>query len=366
MVLMMLLWPLAVADEDYHFALNLKAGPGVTITGKPFIGDSDNAPNGCGAGYAKCSCIYTDDGFMMRGWGTQGTMTGLEFQCTGITFSIPGQLTDTCDCTFRAMIAKWGRSRSIEIQCDPKRCFQFKDNGGSGTVNDLFNRFDNPNGGGSINAVDWTFNLLAEGSGKPAQPPQILGGWHAVASGAGLAIKQSVTWSSTSTKANAKEVSNSLTMGAKYSYSEKAGVSVPEVGSAESSMGVELSTSLTTGWRNTVTSTMSNTNGGSEETTCSPVSCPGGTTFQWQTSVNSGKSWGALFNSCFFVCMPNQNERPKCPYGACCTNSAADQCSRCSMEWCDKSDPECPLSDPNVKIGCSSKSEAFLQPIQGR
>ncbi|CAE8641057.1 unnamed protein product [Polarella glacialis] len=69
----------AVKDDAYHFELDIQAGPGVTITGKAFIPDSDNSPNGCGAGYAKCTCAYTDEGFKMRGWGTQGTATGLEF-----------------------------------------------------------------------------------------------------------------------------------------------------------------------------------------------------------------------------------------------------------------------------------------------
>ncbi|CAE8669953.1 unnamed protein product [Polarella glacialis] len=343
----------AVKDDGYHFELDIEAEPGVTITGKAFIADLENAPNGCGSGFNKCTCAYTDSGFKMRGWGTTGTLTGLEFQCTEVKFSIPGQSTSSCSCKFRIMIAKWGRSRSIKTDCEPKQCFVLKNNPrkGKGTVHDLFSRFDNPNGVGDVNAVDWMFHLLAEGSGGPAKPAQVLGGWHAVAAGAGLAIKQSVTWSKTSTKTDANEVSSSLTVGTKFTYSNKMGVAVPAVGSAESTMGVEVSASVSQGWKQTITSTMSNTAGGTRETTCTPNACPGGTTYQWQAGV-SEKSWAALFDSCFFVCMPNQGTHPKCPQGACCSKDATDQCSSCSVQWCDKSKPDC----PKFVVGCGKAS----------
>ncbi|CAE8592340.1 unnamed protein product, partial [Polarella glacialis] len=78
-------------DDGYHLELFVKAGPGVTITGPPFDRSSnEDAVYGCGSGNVKCSCAYTSDGFRMTGYGTQGTMTALDFTCHDVIYSMPG------------------------------------------------------------------------------------------------------------------------------------------------------------------------------------------------------------------------------------------------------------------------------------
>jgi len=241
-------------------------------------------------------------------------------------------------------------------ECSPKQCYKFEDYPGApgGHVQDL-ERFHHPNGGGDAEKViDWSFSVQAEalGSVVPETPAAVLGGWKPVASGAALSIKQSVTWSSTQTKASAKEVAEAFTAGSKYTFSSTESVEVPEVGKGEATQSVEVSLSSTTSWKNTITETMASTNGGAQEVTCNPAPCPSGTSYQWQTSVEKLGKWGALFDSCFFVCMPNQGQHPKCPYGTCCTSKSGDQCSNCTVQWCSESDPDCPFSDRSFKVAC--------------
>jgi len=344
---------LAQQRGEYKFDLKLKAGPGIEITGPAF--DTENgAEYGCGAGNRKCQCLYGPDGFQMQGYGTDGTWTGLEFTCKDIKFSMPQHDPAECTCSFKAMINFWGKGRSFTAQCDPKQCFTWSDSGGPGKVHDLFDRFDNPNGGGDISATSWEFNIQANamGTAKPKKPTEVLGGWKPISSGAATEITQSLTWSNTKTKAKANEISEALTVGTKYTYSQKMGISVPEVGSAEQGMSVEVSMSSTTAWKQTITETESNTQGGTQTLNCKPQDCSGGTSYQWQTSVNTMSTWGALFQSCIFVCMPNQGELPKCPYGTCCTGDLTNQCTKCSVKWCDEKDSECPFHDPSFTPGC--------------
>ncbi|CAE8646684.1 unnamed protein product [Polarella glacialis] len=347
-------------DDGYHLELFVKAGPGVTITGPPFDRSSnEDAVYGCGSGNVKCSCAYTSDGFRMTGYGTQGTMTALDFTCHDVIYSMPGHRPDTCTCNYTAALSYWGGARRFPQECSPKQCYKFVDYPGApgGHVQDL-ERFHHPNGGGNEEkSIDSSFSVQAEalGSVVPESPAAVLGGWKAVASGAGLSIKQSVTWSSTQTKASAKEVAEALiTVGSKYSFSSKASVEVPLVSKGEVTQSVEVSLSdcTSTSWKNTITDTMASTNGGAQEVTCNPAPCPRGTSYQRQTSVEKLGKWGALFDSCFFVCMPNQGQHPKCPFGTCCTGKSTDQCSTCTVQWCSHSDPDCSFSDRSFKVTC--------------
>ncbi|CAE8655891.1 unnamed protein product [Polarella glacialis] len=244
-------------DDGYHFELFVKAGPGVTITGPPFDRSSnEDAVYGCGSGNVKCSCAYTSDGFRMTGYGTQGTMTALDFTCHHVIYSMPGHRPDTCTCNYTAALSYWGRARRFPQECSPKQCYKFVDYPGApgGHVQDL-ERFHHPNGGGNEEkSIDSSFSVQAEalGSVVPESPAAVLEGWKAVASGAGLSIKQSVTWSSTQTKASAKEVAEALiTVESKYSFSSKASVEVPLVSKGEVTQSVEVSLSdcTSTSWK---------------------------------------------------------------------------------------------------------------------
>lgn len=342
-------------SDAYKFDLNIRAGPGVTITGDGFKGD--DAIYGCGNDNRKCQCLYPADGFRMLGYGSENTWTGLEFSCKNIKFSMPGHSPEECTCSFKAMINYWGKGRDFVMECSSKERFRLVDydGQGSGTVHDLNDRFKNPAGGGHIKDTDWEFHAQADalGEAKPKKPDAILGGWQPVSSGASTTVSQEIHWSSTSTRADEKDVSSSFTAGTKYTYSQKGGITVPELADAESTASLEVSMSRTEGWKSAVTDTYSKTQGGSQTFECKPQPCEGGTSYQWQTSVLHEGKWGALFDSCNFFCMPNQGERPKCPYGSCCSSKdLTDQCSKCSVEWCDKADPNCPFHDPNFKAGC--------------
>jgi len=345
------------ANGDYHFGLYLKAGPGVTISGDSFKGGDDSV-YGCGSDDSKCKCAYYDNEFQMIGYGTDGTATGLEFWCKNVKFSMPSREPSECTCNFRASLNHYGSGRDFQQQCTPFACYELVDYDapGDGKVTDLIDRFINPNGGGD-GIVSWDFHIQADVGGDPKpdkskDDPVVLGAWKAASSGASMTFKQSITWSESSSHKDAHSVSEALTAGTKFSYSSTATVGVPGVDSAETSWGVEVALSSTTSWSNSIEDTMTSTNGGSQEITCAPAKCEGGTSYQWVTSVDEKQDWGALFSSCIFVCMPNQGQRPQCPYGTCCTADLTDQCSKCSQEWCDKADPECPFSDPNFKIGC--------------
>jgi len=351
-------------SDKYEFHLFVHSGTGVTISG-PAFDKSHDEEDGCGRGNEKCFCEYSSDGFKMSGFGSENTMTGLTFTCSDVKYSMPGHSPDTCTCTYRVSMYYYGHGRIFEPRCDSAPCYKFVDNssmpqnGGSGNVQDL-ERFNDPGGTGPDEATKWGFSIQADALGSvvppvppvPKKPDVVLGGWKAVASGAGLSIKQSVTWSSTQTKASSKEVAEAITAGSKFSFSSTESVVVPEVGGGDTTQGVEVSLSSTTSWRNTITDTFSSTNGGTKEVTCTPIACPSGTSYQWQASVEKLDKWGALFSSCFFVCMPNQGQHPKCPYGTCCTSKSGDQCSNCTVQWCSESDPDCPFSNPSFKAGC--------------
>jgi len=344
------------ADDSYHFGLYLKAGPGVTISADSFKGGDDSI-YGCGGDDQKCQCNVYDGEFQMIGWGTSSTSTALAFWCRNVKFSMPSREPSECTCNFKASINYWGSGRDFQINCDA--CFKFVDypGAGIGTVHDLLDRFINPNGGGE-KIISWEFGIQADVGGdpkpepKPKEDPVVLGAWRAASSGASMTFKQSVTWSEASSHTTSNSVSNALTLGAKFSYSSKATMGVPATGAAETSWGIEVSTSSTNSWTNSIQDVMTRTNGGSQEITCTPAKCEGGTSYQWVSTVDQKQDWAALFDTCIFVCMPNQGQRPQCPYGTCCTRDLTDQCSKCSEEWCDKADPECPFSDPNFKAGC--------------
>lgn len=150
-------------SDSYAFELNLRSGKGVTIEADPFD-TSNGAEFGCGAGNKKCSCRATEDGFQMKGFGSENTWTGLDFTCRNVKFSMPGYEPSSCTCTYRAMIEFWGNGRTFHQQCSPKQCYKLVDYPGVtiGYVSDLLSRFENPNGGGPIHAVSWQFNIQAD------------------------------------------------------------------------------------------------------------------------------------------------------------------------------------------------------------
>lgn len=218
----------------------------------------------------------------------------------------------------------------------------------------FFYRFINRGGDGDLSVTSWTFNVEAEALGE-ARPVQdgIVGGWRPISAGASTSFKQSITYSSTSTHAELNEVSKSFTEGTTYSYSQEGGIDVLGLADAKATSSLEVSFSATQSWKQAVEDTVSKTHGGSKEVICTPQACQGGTSYQWQTAVIIHQdNLGVLFDSCNFVCMPNQGQLPKCPFGLCCTSDVTDQCSKCSEEWCDKSDPKCPFHDENFKAGC--------------
>lgn len=295
----------------------------------------------------------------MIGYGTDGTATGLSFWCRNIKFSMPSREPSECTCSFGVSINYYGKGRDFQQQCTPFACYKLVDYDGSGPgkVPDLMDRFINVNGGGDISDVSWDFHIQADVGGDPKpnkskEDPVVLGAWKAASSGAQRTFTEEVNWAESSTHTTGSSVSKALTKGTKFSYSSTSTLGEPALGQASQTWGVEVSVSSTNSWANSIQDTMTGTKGGRQVVTCTPTSCESGTSYQWVTSVDQKEDWAALFSSCIFVCMPNQGQRPQCPYGSCCTSNKTDQCSKCSKEWCDKEDPDCPFSDPNFKAGC--------------
>ncbi|CAE8595617.1 unnamed protein product [Polarella glacialis] len=134
------------AGSRRRWGPGVKAGPGVRITGPPFDGGNkgSGATWGCGKYNQKCSCVYDYDGFRMKGTGSSGTWTGLDFTCSDVKYEIPGG--DTCTCTYRVAITYWGGTKHrFSQECSPKQCYKFVDYPGApgGHVQDL-EAFTNP------------------------------------------------------------------------------------------------------------------------------------------------------------------------------------------------------------------------------
>lgn len=328
-----------LTDGDYHFKLFITAGPGVEITGPPF--DREHGSNyGCGSGNLKCSCTYNDLGLAMEGYGTTGSATALDFWCSDVKFSIPGQDLESCTCRIGGALDYYGKGRRFDLTCNPRQCFSLSDNG-KGTVWDLYNLFNNPNGDDRTPGwKDWEYNIKANPTGqlKPKSFPKIKGAWVPVASSAGIAFEESIHWDSTDEKVTSSDFEKSISAGAEFSFGSYASVK----------------SDIQSSWKESLTSTFSKTNGGTEQINCNPFNCDG-SLYQWQIDVTGlDNKWGGLFSSCLFACTENQAV-PKCPFGTCCTNDKANSCQQCASEWCDPSDPKCPFADQKFVPGCPNK-----------
>jgi len=334
-------------NDGYIFKLNLQTGSGITITTYPF--HASDAEVGCGGDNSKCKCIATADGFRMEGQGTQGTATGLRFTCRNIRVTMPDYTPSSCTCFFKANIAGFGsKTREFTRDCD---CFNFADQdpvAEIGTLHDFETQFPNTDG---PKVTAWEFNLQAKPAGQET-PSVIVGGWHAVSvADWSEGINQKTTWNPEVPQASRDEVRGTFTERTNFGFQWDTSLTPDLTPHSWLDVLTKLDTNT---WKKIVTRVYDKTEGGHKDP-CQLDSCLGGIAYRWQTSITGQhRAWGGLFDSCTLVCMPSKNQRPMCPAGACCNDDFTAQCARCSVEWCNKTDPACPFHNPEFKAGCNA------------
>ncbi|CAE8581343.1 unnamed protein product [Polarella glacialis] len=309
-------------SDSFKFLWSIAVKDGTATTGTV-----TDQKNGCGKHYQKCHCDNPQNVFTMKGRGTSGTATGLDFTCEGVVFHFNNARSpdrNKVTCTIRTQMPVWGANH-LHVSCD-STWIAVQVNGSP---------FPDVTEGGTwkdppadwIHCKDCNFPQVvidlaqSERQGPLPEYTAATGFWKLAGSGGTMQVSQSVTSSRTLSRSDAESVSNSVTM---------------SVGFESGGTGTKMSLGLEYGhtWGDVITSTFSETDGTVKTRSCSSISCPGGY-FQWyvrSTSDDDKDGPAVTTQSCNFICQEGAGEAyaPMCPLGWCNRNYWGDSGSTSS------------------------------------
>jgi len=194
-------------------------------------------------------------------------------------------------------------------------------------------------------------SLLAIGYSLAAALPEQLefeGVWNHVGLGVENVEMRAITsWSTTEDQS----VTESFTWGLSQSIAAEVKTGFLVAGSK-----VTVTVGSSQEWGESVTSTISNMQGGQSWYSCSSRSCANGNLFQWMIKGTNSNGHVENIKQCSFVCVPLEtSDEPRCPPRDC----GDESCQCCKEEWAEGGNPpESPLcTTANMRLGKSIGNE---------